>query len=455
MTNHSLQAELFEELCSIPLLDVHTHLVDGKLGARGLHDVLLYHMAVSDLYAAGCPSGARLTQFPGWATQQEAHQRILEALPYLKYVRNTSISWGIRLLLEDLYGWKGRVEAENWQRLDALIRERADDRAWQREIMRRANIQRYCTEYARRESGQDRDILQYSLEWAFFTRSQWGEFDTALYELERCWGKKPESPSPIGGGKRPATARVISSLDDVHAAIAHYVENIPYDDILSVATGISTDIDLRVVSDQEMAEALGRRASAGHWERDVYASYVNEAYLKALEAHADQIVFQFSLAAEPLPFETGSRLSQRTIGQLAEMISRYPKIRFQCHLASRHANQSMCTMCRELPNFSLCGCWWHNFFPSVMRQVMEERLDMVPVNKHVGFFSDAYCLEWTYAKAKMILNQLSVVLAAKVEYGQYTRNDALAVARAVLYETPYELLGMRPAEAQGGIPLLS
>jgi len=83
-----------------------------------------------------------------------------------------------------------------------------------------------------------------------------------------------------------------------------------------------------------------------------------------------------------------------------------------------------------------------------MRQVMEERLDMVPVNKQVGFFSDAYCLEWTYAKAKMILNQLSVVLATKIEYGQYTHNDALAVARAILYDTAYDLLGMRPAAAR-------
>jgi hypothetical protein len=45
-------------------------------------------------------------------------------------------------------------------------------------------------------------------------------------------------------------------------------------------------------------------------------------------------------------------------------------------------------------------------------------------------------------------DQLSLVLAAEIEYGQYTRNDALAVARAILYQTPYELLGMRPAEAQ-------
>jgi hypothetical protein len=449
VANQNLQAEFSEELRSMPLLDAHTHLVDGRLAARGLHDILLYHMAISDLYAAGCPVGARLTQYPGWPTPEEAHQRIRKSLPFLKYVRNTSISGGIRLVLEDLYGWKEPVEAGNWQRLDSLVRERADDRAWHREIMRRSNILCYCTEYARRESGRDRDILRYSLEWAFFTRCQWGEFDTALYELERCWGRKPESPSPIGGGKRPPTERGIRSLEDVHAAVAYYVENIPYDQILSLATHISTDIDLRVVREEEMAEALGRRASAGPRERDTYAAYVNEAFLNALEAHADKIVFQFSLGAEPLPFETGSRLFQRTIAQLAEMISRHPKIRFQCFLACSHANQALCTLCRELPNLSLAGYWWLNFFPSVMRRVMEERLDMLPVNKQVGFFSDAYCLEWAYAKAKMVCNQLAAVLAGKIERGEYTRSAALNVAKSILYETPQELLGMKPVAFSG------
>ena len=447
MTNNHLFQDIYEDLHSLPLLDAHTHLVGGRLGARGLHDVLLYHMAVSDLYGAGCPSGARLTEYPGWPGTAEAHARIKEALPYLHYVHNTSISWGIRMILEDLYGWKEPLTDDNWQRLDDMIRERADDHAWQREIMQRANIRRYCTEYARRENFQDKDILQYALEWAFFTRCQWGEFDTALYELERCWGKTPESPSPIGAGKRPATERTIRTLDDVHAAVQHYVDNIPYEHLLSTATHISTDIDLTVVSNAEMSAALERRATAGPMERDVYASYINEAYLNALEARNAKIVFQFSLGAEPLPFETASRLSQRTIKQLGEMISRHPKIQFQCFVASRHANQSLCTMCRELPNFSLSGYWWLNFFPSVMRQVMEERLDMLPLNKQVGFFSDAYCLEWTYGKSKIVLNQLAAVLADKVAMGQYSHAEALHVALTILYKTPQELLGIRPADA--------
>ena len=176
---------------------------------------------------------------------------------------------------------------------------------------------------ARRGHGEDDARLQYSIEWCFFTRCQWGEFDTALYELERAWGRSPEFATPIGGGQRPPTDRTIPSLDDVHTAVAHYVDNIPYDLVLSTAAGISTDIDFHPVSDAEMAAALARRAHAGPAERDTYASYINEAFLTALEKHADHIVYQYSLGAEPLPYETGSRLTQRTIGQLAEMMARH------------------------------------------------------------------------------------------------------------------------------------
>ena len=433
-----------EALAEVPVLDIHTHLVGGKLGARGLHDVLLYHMVVSDLYAAGCPNGARLTQFPAWPDQGEARQRIEQALPFLPAIQNTSSFWGVRLILRDLYGWTEAITASSWPKLDALVRERADDRAWHHSVLDRLNIRRTGTEIARRDNGEDDDRLQYALEWGFFTRCQWGEFDTALYELERCWGRKPESPAPIVAGARPPTERTIRSLADVHAALSHYVNAIPYDQITATATHLSTDIDYRLVTDTEMEAALARRAMAGPTERDVYASYINEAFLTQLERRADRIVFQFSFGAEPLPYETGSRLRQETIRQLGEVVGRHPKLRFQCFLSSRHANQSLCTLARELPNLSLAGYWWHNFFPDVMRQIMAERLDMLPINKQIGFFSDAYCVEWTYAKAILVRKQLARVLAERIEQGQYSQDEALKIAEAILYESPRQLLGMTP-----------
>lgn len=447
MSSSTLEGEILEALNEVPILDGHSHLVGGKLAARGLHDIILYHMSVSDLYAAGCPSGARLTQYPGWADEAEAHARIEEALPHFPRVRNTGIQWGNRIILADFYDFHEPVTAENWRALDARVRERADDRSWQRDVLRRARIKKGCTELARREQGQDDDILHYSLEWAFFTRCQWGEFDTALYELERCWGRLPESPSPIGG-TRPKPEREITSLEDVHEALRWYVEHIPEDQVLSTATHLSTDINYRPVTEAEMRAALSRRATAGPAERDIYASYVNELLLNETEKHfSDRVQFQFSFGAEPLPFETASRVNQTTIAQLAEMIGRHPGIRFQCHVSVAHANQALCSLCRELPNLSLAAYWWHNFQPTIIQRIISERLDWLPLNRQLGFFSDAYCVEWAYAKAVIVRRILANVLAEKIRLGQYDMELALSIAHEILYITPQTLNGMSPSPA--------
>jgi glucuronate isomerase len=452
---NSTAKQIEEGLAALPMLDVHTHLVGGRLGARGLHDVLLYHMVVSDLFSAGCLSGGRLTQFPGWPDWQECEARIEEALPFLPAVHNTSSFWAVRLILRDLYGWGEPITVDNWRKLDALIRERADDRAWHHSILDRLNIKRTGTELARRGNGEDDDRLQYSLEWAFFTRCQWGEFDTGLYELERCWGRLPESPTPIGSAGRPSTERTIRSLADVHDAVNYYANAIPYEQVLSTATHLSTDINYRSVAAAEMEAALARRSKAGSMERDLYASYINELFLAELEKRGDRILFQFSFGAEPLPFETASRLNQESIRELGEMIARHPKLKFQCFLSSRHANQSLCTLSRELPNLSLAGYWWHNFFPDTIRQIISERLDMLPVSKQIGFFSDAYCLEWSYAKAVIVRRQMARALGQRVDQGQYSMEEAIQIAKAVLFETPQLLLRMQPRKEPGekSIPL--
>ncbi len=443
----NLEMELLEALRSVPMMDAHTHLTGGRLGARGLHDIILYHMVVADLYSAGCPSGARLTEFPGWPTVKEAHARLQEAIPYLKHVRNTSCFWGAKIILKELYGWDKQITPGNWRKLDGMIRERAEERQWHREVIRRCGVKKLTTELARREGGTDDDIFHYSMEWAFFTRTQRGEFDTALYELERCWGKAPGSPIPHSAGHRPAPEKSIRTLDDVHNALDHYVGQLAASNVLSMATHISTDISFRRVGDADMAKALKARDKAGPEERDIYTSYIHEAFLKALEPHADRIVFQFSFAAEPLPFNTASIIPQKAISDLVEIVARHPKIRFNCFVASRHADQSLCTLCRGLPNLSLSGYWWHNFFPGAIRAVLEERLDMLPANRQVGFFSDAYCIEWTYAKAEIVRRQMAHVLAEKIALGQYSRSDALEISRAILHDTAKEYFGMTPAGA--------
>jgi len=432
-------------------MDPHTHLDAAHLSARGLDDILLYHMAVSDLYAAGCPNGDRV---PEDRTDSVARDRIAEALPYLPKVRNTATSWGARIIVGDLYDWHEPVTVENWERLDARIRERAADPAWPREILKRAGIVRTGTELWRGRDGSASDILEYSLEWAFFARTQWGQPDIPVYELERAWNEtEPSAPIPVtfDRASAPPLKRCIRTVDDVDAAVAHYCDVIPYDKIMATAQHLSTDIDYAEPDTSGMQTALRNRASARGVERDVYASYILRRFLAELTKRGERIVFQFSLGAEALPHESASRLTQRTIKQLAELVARYPEVRFMCFLASRHGNQSLCTLARELPNLSLCGYWWHNFFPGAIRHVMEERLDMLPLNKQIGFFSDAYCADWSYAKAVMVRKLLAEVLAQKIGLGQYSEDDALGIAQAILHDSTQELLGMNEVEGRAAL----
>jgi len=439
----SLSREIERSLGEIPLLDAHTHLDATHLGARGLHDVLLYHMVVSDLVSAGCPDRARLSESP---TEEEARARIERALPYLPAIANTSCAWGLRIILRDLYGWRQPVTAANWRKLDGLIRERSQDAAWPREILRKAGIVRSCTELWRRHDGRADDLFQYSLEWGFFARSQWGEYDTALYELEKAWSEgTPGAPLPVTReGERPATKRKLRSVADVRQALDQYVAAIP-SNVVSTAQHVSTDIDFGDAGEREMADAMHKRPKAGPQERDIYASFIMEEFFQRMGRQKSGVVFQFSLGAEPLPTETASRLSQRTLDHLGRMVARHPRVRFQCFLASAHANQGLCTLARELPNFSLCGYWWHNFFPAFIERVMSERLDMLSTSRQIGFFSDAYTLEWSYAKSRIVRAAMSRVLAQKVASGQYDKARARATARALLFDTPRELLGMQPA----------
>jgi len=78
--------------------------------------------------------------------------------------------------------------------------------------------------------------------------------------------------------------------------------------------------------------------------------------------------------------------------------------------------------------------------------VIAERLDMLPLNRQVGFFSDAYCVEWVCGKAKLVRETLSAALAERVEPGQFDIDEATAVAAEILYDTTRYLLNIQPGK---------
>jgi hypothetical protein len=440
MENKALSA-LREEIMQIPIFDAHSHIDAAHLSARGLHDILLYHMLITELYSVGCPDGARLSEEPDDA---EIESRIERALPYVPLIENTSCFWICKQILRDLYGWEEPVTPKNWRRLHELIQSKYREAAWPAQIMKKANVEKINTEYWRRKDGRADEILYYALEWAFFARCQWNQYDTGLIELEATWDKSaPGSPLPVTISGDLGIKRRVRSLDDVHEAMRHYCDLIPFDKILCVNQSFSTDLRYRVVSDTEMSEAIKRRDTAGAAERDIYACYLLEYLLTEIEKRKKDAVVNVGIAAEPLPFETGTKLRDDSVFDFAALVSRHPAIDFHVFLASASHNQHFCTLSRELPNLYLIAYWWHNFFPTHMAHVIAERLEMLPVKKTLGFFTDAYCLDWMYGKSIFIRNVMAQVFGQKIDEGYYTREQALRFAKAVLHDSAWNALHVK------------
>ena len=441
-----IQRQLQQDIFDLPIFDCHSHVDTHHLAARGLHDVLLYHMVVSDFYSAGCPEGERVSETPD---DTEIVMRVEQALPFLDKIQNTSCAWGVRIILEDLYDWHEPITKSNWHKLHARIARRSESASWPRKILRLSGVTRGITDWYRRGGKCAEEIYDYALEWSFFARKQWDQNDIPIYELECAWQVNEPNPAlSVTLRNRPPVEKCIRTIEDVHLAMDHYCERIPFDQVVTTAQHFSTDIEYQRISDEQMASAIKNRGNATTAERDIYASYLMDAFLTRLERNGDKILFQFSLGAESLPYETGSQLTQKTIGQLGDIIARFPRLQFQCMLASRHGNQSLCTLARELPNLSLAGYWWHNFFPDVIRQVCSERLDMLPLNKQVGFFSDAYCVDWIYAKTKIVRSLLAEVLTERICRKQYSYDQALFIAGYILKDSAEALLAINSEKSQ-------
>lgn len=433
---------LYEKISKINAYDCHTHIDVAHPIARGIHDVFLYHMVISDLYSAGCPHGMRLSEEP---SSSEIESRVVAAIPYLSKIQNTSCFFLMDTILKELFDWHEPITPKNWVDLDARIKDYGAKENRLREIMRKAHIVKSNTELWRGRDGSLDDIFTYSLEWSFFTRAQWGRYDTALIELEYAWNHdEPCPPLPVTITPELVDfAKKIKTMDDVEAAVNHYIKKTPHDKIVAIASHLSTDICYRTVSRDDMISALSKRENAGALERDIYANYIFNRYLDLYEAGGYKTVLQFSTAAEPLPFESGSKMRSDTIFELAHIFEAHPSIHFNLHISNMAQNQSFCTLVRELPNVSLNGYWWHNFYPSFISRVLSERLDMLPINKIVGFFSDAYCMEWAYAKQRYIRTFTTNVLSERMAFGQYSEQTAIEIAGELFGGTASNLFGVK------------
>ncbi len=95
---------------------------------------------------------------------------------------------------------------------------------------------------------------------------------------------------------------------------------------------------------------------------------------------------------------------------------------------------------KSYPNVWLNLCWVHIISQKMAIAAMDEWLDLVPYNKILGFGGDyRESVEKVYGHLEMAREDITKVLAARVEDGYFDEDEALSIARAWLFDNPNEL----------------
>jgi hypothetical protein len=155
------------------------------------------------------------------------------------------------------------------------------------------------------------------------------------------------------------------------------------------------------------------------------------------------VAFGISVGAEPLDHETGCRLNADTLFTIAELAAKHPDIDVLVFNACESLDQTLCTLIRETPNLYAAGYWWHTFFPHSISSMFNRRVDMLPTNKWFGFFSDAYCLDWCYAKSQIVRGLMADALEKRIGSGFIDEEGAYTLVKTLCYDNAVRYYGLK------------
>jgi glucuronate isomerase len=126
--------------------------------------------------------------------------------------------------------------------------------------------------------------------------------------------------------------------------------------------------------------------------------------------------------------------------QYRELFNAFPEVTFPISVLTSGQNQELVAYSWIFPNVVPNGHWWYSNIPTYIRQDLTERLQAVPKTKQVGYYSDAYKLEFVLPKYRMYRGILAEVLADQfVRPGRLTETEAVALGTRLLRDNVREI----------------
>ena len=119
--------------------------------------------------------------------------------------------------------------------------------------------------------------------------------------------------------------------------------------------------------------------------------------------------------------------------QYQALFNAFPQVKFPVSVLAQISNHELVSYSWIFPNVYTNAHWWYSNIPAYIEIDTRTRLQAVPQNKQIGYYSDMYKLEFAWPKFSMYRQSLARVLAQDfVIARKWSESRALALGRQVL-----------------------
>jgi glucuronate isomerase len=115
------------------------------------------------------------------------------------------------------------------------------------------------------------------------------------------------------------------------------------------------------------------------------------------------------------------------------LFNEFPKVTFPISVLTSNQNQELVSYAWIFPNVVPHGHWWYSNLPVYIESDARARLTAVALSKQIGYYSDAYKLEFILPKFNMYRRVLARILAQDFVLGRrWSETQAVELARRTL-----------------------
>ncbi|VTS01085.1 glucuronate isomerase [Tuwongella immobilis] len=414
MAADKLHGDLVAALTAIPLIDPHSHIDPYAPTSRTLDDILGYHYYTELAHSAG------MSQAP-LAADVPPVERVRAILGHIDRFNNTAQYRWLIDILQSFLGWESNhVSAADADALFAKSEAVFGQADWEQQVFEKTNLEKIFLTNEFDDSLEGFDTARY----VPCLRTDGLVFQLNLPVIRERLAKRTGIQVGDAATLRAAIRKLFEHFV-AHGARACAISLPPSFTPVHIP---SAEID-RVLSGFEPNDAdAAVRASAVFW---TIAECCREFALPFdLMIGVNRRVYRNGVYQGQDLFD-----SRTSLVQYQELFNAFPDVVFPVSVLSSFQNQELVSHSWIFPNVITSGHWWYSNIPTYIASDLRARLQAVPKTKQIGYYSDAYKLEFVRPKFGMYRSVLAHVLADEfVRPGILSETQAVELGRQLLRE---------------------